>query len=116
MLITLSAILLIYLISLLRTFHLSDKDNEFNVKDISLAQLKQPDKPLLPPPPPASPKLLPPPKVETIKFTPPEIVKDEEVPKDEKPPEIDKIDDAKIATVNQKGERIWELLQRLILR
>ena len=37
------------------------------------------------------------------KFTPPKIVKDEEVKEEEKPPEQDKLEDTKIGTVNQEG-------------
>ncbi len=37
------------------------------------------------------------------KFTPPKIVKDEEVKEDEKPPEVEKLEDTKIGTVNQEG-------------
>jgi protein TonB len=64
------------------------------VRDISLAQLK-PEEPAPPPPPP--PKLPPPApllRVATIAFTPPKIVKDEEVIKP--PPEIKQIDQARI--------------------
>src|SRR5688572_3956797 len=43
-----------------------------------------------PPPPPPPPKPPDPPKVEMSKFTPPKIVKDEEVKEDEKPPEVEK--------------------------
>ena len=37
------------------------------------------------------------------KFTPPKIVKDEEVKAEEKPPEVEKLEDTKIGDVNQKG-------------
>ncbi len=37
------------------------------------------------------------------KFTPPKIVKDEEVKEEEKPPEIEKLEDTKIGTINQEG-------------
>jgi protein TonB len=43
--------------------------------------------------------------VEIAKFTPPKIVKDEEVKEDEKPPEIEKIEEAKIGTINQEGTK-----------
>ena len=54
-------------------------------KEVSLEEIKQPEKkpdPVIPPPP----KMPEPPKVEIAKFTPPLIVKDEEVKEDEKPP------------------------------
>ena len=44
-----------------------------------------------------------PPKVEMAKFTPPKIVKDEEVKAEEKPPEVEKLEDTKIGDVNQEG-------------
>jgi len=56
-----------------------------------------------PPPPPPPPKPPDPPKVEMSKFTPPKIVKDEEVKEDEKPPEVEKLEDTKIGTINQEG-------------
>jgi protein TonB len=37
------------------------------------------------------------------KFTPPKIVKDEEVKEDEKPPEVEKLEDTKISIVSQEG-------------
>jgi protein TonB len=69
------------------------------VQDVDLLAVKEPDKPLPPPPPP--PKA--PPQVKTVIFTPPKIVKDEQVKPDEKPPENKDIDDAKIGTVNTAG-------------
>ena len=69
------------------------------VQDIDLLAVKEPDKPLPPPPPP--PKA--PPQVKTVIFTPPKIVKNEEVKPDEKPPENKDVDDARIGTVNTPG-------------
>ena len=37
------------------------------------------------------------------KFTPPKIVKDEEVKAEEKPPEVEKLEDTKIGNANQEG-------------
>lgn len=72
------------------------------VEDVQLDNVKQEDKTPEPPPPPP-PKPPEPPKVEMAKFTPPKIVKDEEVKEDEKPPEVEKLEDTKIGTVNQEG-------------
>ena len=84
LIITASVFLLIFLSSLLAS--VLHKNKDFDVKDLTLTEVKkEPDKPL-PPPPPPPPKLPPPPKIETIKFTPPKIVKDEEVKPEEKPP------------------------------
>ena len=69
-------------------------------EDPHLTDIKKPDEPVVPPPPPKQPD---PPKVEMAKFTPPKIVHDEDVKEDEKPPEMDKLEDIKIATYNQDG-------------
>ncbi|UAY51566.1 energy transducer TonB [Ferruginibacter albus] len=100
-LITLSIGVLIFLVYFLSNALRPKEEVAIEVKDVSLSNVKKPDKPLPPPPPP--PKLPPPPKVETIKFTPPKVVKDEEVPKDEKPPEIAKVEDTKIDVNTQEG-------------
>jgi periplasmic protein TonB len=70
------------------------------VQDVQLEDVKE-EKKNEPPPPPPPPK--PPPQVEMAKFTPPKIVKDEEVKAEEKPPEVEKLEDTKIGTANQEG-------------
>ncbi len=101
LIIAFSLALLIFLFSLLATAINSNKTIEIDVKDISLSEVKKEEKkPEIPPPP---PKLPPPPKIESIKFTPPKIVKDEEVKKDEIPPEIEKIQETRIDVVSQEG-------------
>ena len=70
--------------------------------EVQLEEVKQEKKPDIPPPPPP-PQPAPPPKVEIAKFTPPKIVKDEEVKEDEKPPEQEKLETAQIGTINQEG-------------
>ena len=77
------------------------EDKAIVVQDVQLEELKQEEKKELPPPPP--PKPPDPPKVEMAKFTPPKIVKDEEVKEEEKPPEVEKLEDTKIGTINQEG-------------
>ena len=76
-----------------------------NIEDVQLTEVKERNEPPPPPPPPPPPKPPEPPKVEIAKFTPPKIVKDEEVKEDEKPPEIEKIEEAKIGTINQEGTK-----------
>ena len=56
-----------------------------------------------PPPPPPPPKVPPPPPVETIKFTPPKVVKDEEVIKP--PPEVKQIEEAKVDVKTVEGTK-----------
>ena len=81
----------------------ADTDKEVMVvQDVQLEEVKQEEK-NEPPPPPPPPKPPDPPKVEMAKFTPPKIVKDEEVKEDEKPPEVEKLEEVKIGTVNQEG-------------
>lgn len=79
-----------------------EKQVEMVVQDVQLEDAKMEEKKNEPPPPPP-PKPPEPPKVEMAKFTPPKIVKDEEVKEDEKPPEIEKLEDTKIGSVNQEG-------------
>lgn len=80
-----------------------DADKEVMVvQDVQLEEVKQEER-QEPPPPPPPPKPPDPPKVEMAKFTPPKIVKDEEVKEDEKPPEVEKLEEVKIGTVNQEG-------------
>ncbi|MCS3796582.1 energy transducer TonB [Niastella sp. OAS944] len=74
------------------------------VQDVQLEEIKQEEKKEEPPPPPP-PKPPEPPKVEMAKFTPPKIVKDEEVKEDEKPPEVEKLEETKIGTMNQEGQK-----------
>src|SRR5215813_10417286 len=84
---------------------LKSKDSgKLNVKDVVLEDIKQEEEKKPEPPPPPPPKQEPP-KVEMTKFTPPKIVKDEEVKPEEKPPEQEKLDDTKIGTINQEGEK-----------
>jgi len=94
--------LILFLGSLLANSLGSDKDKKLNVNDVQLEEVKQEEKKNEPPPPPPPPKVEPP-KVEMAKFTPPKIVKDEEVKEDEKPPEVEKLEDTKIGTANQEG-------------
>ncbi|HTI12834.1 MAG TPA: TonB family protein [Puia sp.] len=71
------------------------------VKDIQLDQVVE-EKKNEPAPPPPPPKELPQ-KVEITKFTPPRIVKDNEVKEEDKPPIQDKLEDTRIGTINQEG-------------
>jgi protein TonB len=85
---------------------LEDKTEAKNVvvQDVQLEEIKQEEKKEEPPPPPP-PKPPDPPKVEMAKFTPPKIVKDEEVKEEEKPPEVEKLEETKIGTMNQEGQK-----------
>ena len=79
----------------------SGKD-ELNVEDAQMSEVKK-DEPPPPPPPPPPPTPPPPPEIKQIQFTPPKIVKDEEVKKDEVIKEItddDKVSDKTVVTEN----------------
>jgi len=99
--IMLSVCILLFVSSIIAKTINEGKPKEMVVQDVSLEDIKQPEKKDEPPPPPPPPKE--PPKVEVTKFTPPKIVKDEEVKPEEKPPEQEKLEDTKIGAFNQEG-------------
>jgi protein TonB len=79
---------------------LTDKsDKKVDIREVTLADVKQEEKKIIPPPPP--PPKVEPPKVEMKQFTPPVIKKDEEVEKP--PPPQEELKEAKIDVVNQEG-------------
>jgi periplasmic protein TonB len=81
----------------------SGGDDKKEVRDVTLKNIEEPPPPPpVPPPPPKAPP--PPPQVELTKFTPPIIKKDEDVQKQEIPPQED-LKDTKIAEINQEGEK-----------
>jgi protein TonB len=93
------------LLFLLSQIMAKDNDNDKNkivVQDVQLEDIKTEEKKPEPPPPPPPPKPEPP-KVEITKFTPPKIVKDEEVK--EPPPPQEKLEETKIGTINQEGKK-----------
>jgi protein TonB len=104
MLITAALMLLLVLGSFIMKT-VSNNKGKVEVKEVQLADIIQEEQKNEPPPPPPPPKPPDPPKVEMAKFTPPKVVKDEEVKEDEKPPEIGKLEDTKIGTVNQEGTK-----------
>lgn len=77
--------------------------SEIVVADMELTKVNEEKKPEPPPPPP--PPKQEPPKVEMAKFTPPKIVKDEEVKPEEEIKEVEKMEDTKIGTINQEGAK-----------
>jgi len=88
LLFTLAVLLLIFLGSVFANiFNKNNGKEELNVVDTQMAEIKK-DEPPPPPPPPPPPVPPPPPEVNQVKFTPPKIVKDEEVKPDEKIEEI----------------------------
>lgn len=101
LMVTLGIFLLIFVVNLIaKSIGTKDTTKDLVVKDVSLA--KAPDEPK-PPPPPPPPKLPPPPPIKTIAFTPPKVVKDEEVIKP--PPEVKQIEEAKVDVKTQEGKK-----------
>ncbi|WP_207495726.1 energy transducer TonB [Aridibaculum aurantiacum] len=83
-----------------------DEGKQIIVQDVQLEDIKkQEEKKPEPPPPPPPPPAPEPPKVEITKFTPPQIVKDEQVKPEEQIKEIEKMEDTKIGTINQEGKK-----------
>jgi protein TonB len=108
LLITMAAILLILLIYYFAGI-INDREKglELDVIDTELADIKK-DEPL-PPPPPPPPTPPPPPEINQVKFTPPKIVKDEEVKPDEKIEEIK--EEQVISTQTVESENTSQIVQ-----
>ncbi len=109
-LIVTGAILLLVFIGLVVYSQLSKtSDNDvLNVKDTELAQVKE-DAPPPPPPPPPPPTPPPPPEINQVQFTPPKIVKDEEVKPEEKIEEIK--EDQTISTKTVESDNKVQVVQ-----
>jgi protein TonB len=99
--VTVGLALLIFLTSFLVNAAKDRNKGQVQVQEVKLEDIQQEEKNEPPPPPPPKPPE--PPKVEMAKFTPPKVVKDEEVKEEEKPPEVEKLEDTKIGTSNQEG-------------
>lgn len=96
------AVCLLFLLSQILANRSGDDKNKIVVQDVQLEDIKTEEKKPEPPPPPPPPKPEPP-KVEITKFTPPKIVKDQEVK--EPPPPQEKLEETKIGTINQEGKK-----------
>ena len=86
LLVTGGLIVLIFLGSIFANIIGKNKTDQIEVLDTQMAEIKKNDVP--PPPVLPPPKAPPPPEINQIKYTPPKIVKDEEVKADEKIEEI----------------------------
>lgn len=103
LIITAALFLLIFLTAFLANTLEKDNAADLEVKEVVLENIQEEEEPKPEPPPPPPPKQEPPPKVEMTKFTPPEIVKDEEVKKEDIPPPVEKLEDTRIDVINQEG-------------
>lgn len=99
---TVGLILLLLIGSIIANKLKPKDDAKVMVVNESVLQQVKPDEPP-PPPPPPPPKLPPPPPVATIQFTPPKVVKDEEVIKP--PPEVKQIEEAKVDIKTVEGTK-----------
>jgi protein TonB len=99
LLITAGVALLIFIASFVAK-SINKSSAKLDVKEVVLENIKEEKKEEPPPPPPPKQE---PPKVEMTKFTPPKIVEDQEVKKEDIPPEVEKLEDTKIDVVSQEG-------------
>ncbi|RYF88735.1 MAG: energy transducer TonB [Chitinophagaceae bacterium] len=82
---------------------------EIEVIDTQMAEIKKEEPVVVPPPPPPPVKPPPPPEINQVKFTPPKVVKDEEVKPEEKIEEIK--EDAAISTKTVETENKVQIVQ-----
>jgi periplasmic protein TonB len=101
LLITAGVALLIFVASFVAKT-INKNSAKLDVKEVVLEKIDMPEEEKVEPPPPPPPKQEPP-KVEMTKFTPPKIVEDQEVKKEDIPPEVEKLEETKIDVVSQEG-------------
>jgi periplasmic protein TonB len=106
--ITMSLVLFAFLGTVLSGVISKNTKEEIEVLDTQMAEVKKNDAPP-PPPPPPPPKAPPPPEINQVKFTPPKIVKDEEVKPDEKIEEIK--EDQVISTKTVESDNKNQIVQ-----
>ncbi len=107
LIITAAFALLIFLGTVFASVFKKEGSEKFKVEETQLAEIKQ-DAPPPPPPPPPPPAPPPPPEIKQIQFTPPKIVKDEEVKQDEK---IDEIKDQVISNKTVESDNTNQIVQ-----
>ena len=100
LIITASIAILALLGSVLASTLKSNQKDNLDIKEVTIQDLNQDEEKPEPPPPPP-PKPPDPPKIEMAKFTPPKIVKDEEV--QDPPPEVKELEEKKIDVITQEG-------------
>lgn len=109
LIITGSILLLVFIGSVFANFiNKNSGKKDFTVVDTQMAEVKK-DEPPPPPPPPPPPTPPPPPEINQVKFTPPKIVKDEEVKEDEKIEEIK--EDQVISTKTVESDNKTQIVQ-----
>ncbi len=104
---TFIALAVILLGSVLANKVAKSRQDDIDVLDTQMADIKKDEPAALPPPPPPPVKPPPPPEINQVKFTPPKVVKDEEVV--EKVEEIH--EDAAISTKTVESENKVQVVQ-----
>jgi len=84
-------------------------DPVFDTREVTLSSVKTPEKPAELPPPPRLKTPPPPVQVQTLKVTPPRIVPDEQVTKDEMPP-VEAQEDVKIGLETKGGVKEGDMV------
>lgn len=102
LLITAGLLIAIVGVTFLQKALASGKDDTVEVRDVVVQNINTETPPPPPPPPPPPKAPPPPPQLETAKFTPPVIKKDEEVRKEEIPP-VEKLEEVQVADKTQEG-------------
>jgi periplasmic protein TonB len=95
-----ASIALLALIGSILASTLKSNKEDLDIKEVTIQNIQQEEEKPEPPPPPP-PKPPDPPKIEMTKFTPPKIVKDEEV--QEPPPVVEELKETKIDVASQEG-------------
>ncbi len=108
LLLTAAFALLIFLGTLFASVFQKKGGDALDVLDAQMAEIKK-DAPPPPVPPPPPPKAPPPPEINQVKFTPPKVVKDEEVKPEEKIEEIK--DDQVISTKTVESDNKDQVVQ-----
>jgi protein TonB len=109
LLLTAALALLIFLSTVFANAFKKKENTQLDVLDTQMAELKKETPPPPAPPPPPPPKAPPPPEINQVKFTPPKIVKDEEVKPEEKIEEIK--EDQVISTKTVESENKEQIVQ-----
>lgn len=109
LIITAAAALLLFLSTVFASVFKKSNSDALDVLDTQMAELKKDVPPPVAPPPPPPPKAPPPPEINQVKFTPPKVVKDEEVNPEEKIEEIK--DDQVISTKTVESENKDQVVQ-----
>jgi periplasmic protein TonB len=104
LLITIGIAAILFLLSFVANSLEDNRRAALEIKELVLENLPQDqDEQRIEPPPPPPPQRLETPRVEMTRFTPPRIVRDDEVNKEDIPPEVADLEDTKIDVINQDG-------------